>query len=45
MLRQEEPPKDDIYDRYAAKINKLKAKYSDYESIKIAFRNIKKEQE
>ncbi len=45
MLRQEEPSKDDVYDRYAAKINKLKAKYSHYESIQNAFRYIKKEHE
>ena len=45
MLRKEEPSKDDIYDRYAAKIIKLKSKYSYYESIKNAFRNIKEKQE
>lgn len=45
MLRQEEPSKEDIHDRYVAKVNKFRNKYSEYENVIHAFRNNQKTQE
>jgi hypothetical protein len=38
MLRQEEPSKEDIYNKYAAKINKIKKIYISHEDLKSKLR-------